>query len=91
MPTYIRILFAVLGVAMIGFGIMYGYKTYERDQRTAHIRSERESLQVRIDALKTEMQTKTTDPAEIKSRQERLNALEKDLDALTKEVGAPAP
>jgi peptidoglycan hydrolase CwlO-like protein len=80
-----RMMLVVVGIIAIGVGVYAGYRTYERDHRASHIRSEQQDLQKRIDALSSEMQTSTSDPATIKSRRERLDALQKDLDAIKRE------
>jgi uncharacterized protein HemX len=91
MSMALRIVVVALGVALIGFGVQHAYRTYERDQSNSRIRGAQSNLQVRINALKAEMQTPTSDPAEIKSRQDQLNALQKQLDAIKKETYAPDP
>ncbi len=86
-----RWLAAILGMIAIGIGTYSAYRTYESDRRASHIFSEQQDLQKRIDALKSEMQVETRDPAEIKLRQDRLNALQTELNALKKEGGDVPP
>ncbi len=89
MSSAVRIAIIVMGAAFIIGGVYAGYWNYERDQHAALIHSKQDALLSRIDALRSEMQTPTTDPAEIKVRQERLKALQSDLDNLKKDVGSP--
>ncbi len=89
MSSALRIAIIVMGAAFIVGGVYAGYWNHERDQPTALIHSKQHALLSRIDALRSEMQTPTTDPAEIKVRQERLSALQRDLDSLKKDVGSP--
>jgi uncharacterized protein HemX len=90
MSSAVRLAIILIGVAAIVSGVYGGYQNYERGQHAALIQSKQEALQTRIDALRSEMQTPTSDPAEIKARQERLSGLQKDLDSLKKEVGSPS-
>jgi peptidoglycan hydrolase CwlO-like protein len=84
-----RILAAIIAIAAMGFALFSANKIYQRDERTSRIREQQESIQVRIDALKKEMDEAKPpfDPGEVKSRQERLKALQEDLDAVKREVG----
>jgi hypothetical protein len=88
MGTGWRIPAAIFSIAAIGFALFSANKIYQRDQRTAHIRDQQESIQVRISALKKEMNEAKPpfDPGDVKSRQERLKALQEDLDAVKREV-----
>jgi hypothetical protein len=82
-----RILAAIIAIAAMGFALFSANKIYQRDERTSHIR-EQESIQVRIGALKKEMDEAKPpfNPSEVKSRQERLEALQEDLNAVKREV-----
>jgi hypothetical protein len=78
----------IFGIAAIGFALFTANKIYQRDQRTAHIRDQQESIQTRINAFKKEMHEAKPplDPGHVKSRQERLKALQQDLDAVKRDV-----
>jgi outer membrane murein-binding lipoprotein Lpp len=95
MSIAVRVALILFGLALIAGGIYEGYRTYERDQLASLVHQKQEALQekqkalqVRIDALRSEMRTATSDPAEIKIRQERLSVLQRDLDSLVKESRA---
>jgi peptidoglycan hydrolase CwlO-like protein len=88
MGTGWRILAAIIAIAAMGVAFFSANKIYQRDQGTSHIREEQESIQGRIDSLKKEMDGAKPpyDPTEVKNRQERLKALQEDLNAVKREV-----
>jgi hypothetical protein len=85
MSNKVRVSLVVVGILAIAFGTYSGYRKYVTAQHFTHIQSEQQDLEHRISGLRVEMQTPTTDPAEIKSRQQRLQALQRDLDSIKKE------
>jgi hypothetical protein len=59
----------------------------QRDDKYAHIRTEQNDVQRRLDLLQAEIANSKgpVDPSVAKERRERLEALQRDLDAIRKE------
>jgi hypothetical protein len=82
-----RALIIVCGVGMIAGGALSMRHQWKHDRQVAHIEAERASLQHRLDDLKGEMQKdpNPVDPSVVQSRRDRLEQLQRELNAIIKE------
>jgi hypothetical protein len=82
-----RVLLVVLSVTLIVTAVASIRQHMHRDDKYAHIRTEQEDVHRRIDALQAEITSSKgpVDPSVANERRERLEALQRDLDAIRKE------
>jgi hypothetical protein len=82
-----RGLLIVLSAALLAIAVASIRQHTHRDERYAHISAEQADVHRRLDALQAEIASSKgpVDPAVAKDRRDRLEALQRDLDAIRKE------
>ena len=82
-----RALIAAFAIALAAGSVASLIRTSHRDDKFAHIRIEQDDVHKRLDVLQAEIASSKgpVDPAVAKDRRDRLEALQRDLDAIRKE------